>query len=74
MALTLFNGKLALSDLESFSGNADTMTGKVVMLAQGVTGVVAGDRVIYPKALARPVVYGGKEYVIVKFAELDGKL
>ena len=70
--ITLFNGRIALDSIETVSG--DTKTGKVVMVAAGITEVKAGDRVIYQKAASRNVRYDDKEYVLVKFSEIDGKL
>ncbi len=75
MAISLFNGKLALNSIASLSGGGnETMTGVVVLKSAEITAVKAGDRVIYPKSASRNVLYDGNEYVLIKFTEIDGKL
>ncbi|HPJ97014.1 MAG TPA: co-chaperone GroES family protein [Syntrophales bacterium] len=74
MAISLFNSYIAMDGIEAFSGNERVMQGVVRLVGAGVTGIVALDRIFYPKESGRNVMYQGKEYIIVKQADVIGKL
>ena len=72
--ITLFNDNIALDDIEMFSGNEATMMGVVRLKAATVADVSKGDRIFYPKTKSRTMRYNHKQYVLIKFSDIDGKL
>jgi hypothetical protein len=74
MAIALLNAYIALDSVEPFSGNERVMKGTVKLIGNGVTGIAVGNTIFYPKEAGMEVMHNGKEYMVVKQAQVIGKL
>ncbi len=72
--MMLFNGYIALDLIQPFSGNDKVKQGRVVMVAAGVTGIVAENVIFFPFDKAMTVKYQGVEYMVVKQTDVMGKI
>ncbi len=70
MALTLLNSYVAVKDPEGAQG---VVKGTVVMVAAGVTGIVANDRVYFPPGDRLTVKVNGIEYLLLQASEIIAK-
>ncbi len=75
MAVTLLNAYIALDEINpTYSGNEGIKSGKVKIVAAGVSGISQNETVVYLASSGKTIRYGGKEYVIVKQADIIGKV
>ena len=74
MAIFLLNENLALDSIQSFSNNDKVLTGIIRMKDEAITAVTVNQRIAYQRDKGTVVTYNGKEYVLVKFADLEGRI
>jgi co-chaperonin GroES (HSP10) len=74
MAVTLLNTYIAVRSPEMFSGNEGVMRATVALVGAGVTGIVANDFIFYPKSAGKEIRHNGNEYIIVRLADVIGKV
>ena len=70
MALELLNNYVALKNPTEARG---LMRGEVVMVAEGVTEVVVGDKAFYSKEDALTMDVSGQEVILLKVGQLVAK-
>lgn len=72
--MELLNSYIAVNNIDSLSGNETVQRGTVKQIADGITDVSIGDKVMFLKADGQTIKPGDKELIVIKSNKIIGKV